>query len=125
MPAGAKSLREGWLGRPGKTGGSFTVPKPCLPRREGSIQSPATVPSVVSGPCEKLKIGDPLKIIVNDSEMDVPAATSVTGLLLLLAVERRAVAVERNLELVPADRFDSCLLGEGDRLEVVTLAGGG
>lgn len=37
----------------------------------------------------------------------------------------RAVAVELNSEIVPRDQFGLTILKDGDRVEVVTLVGGG
>ena len=50
---------------------------------------------------------------------------TVAALLAELAVEPRYVAVEVNQELVPRARHRDWPLAEGDRLEVVTLVGGG
>ncbi len=40
-------------------------------------------------------------------------------------VPGRGVAVERNREIVPRERYKDVLLQEGDELEIVTLVGGG
>ena len=37
----------------------------------------------------------------------------------------RRVAVERNRDIVPRDRYDQTLLADGDQLEIVSLVGGG
>ncbi len=42
-----------------------------------------------------------------------------------LKMEPKYLAVERNLELVPRAEHGGCVLAEGDRLEIVTLVGGG
>ena len=49
----------------------------------------------------------------------------VAELLEQLDLEPRYVAVEVNLDLVPRDRHQELVLKAGDRLEVVTLVGGG
>lgn len=66
-----------------------------------------------------------MRIIVNGDEHEIAAGTTVRDLLASLKIRNRAVAVERNLELVPASRHADCLLTEGDRVEIVTLVGGG
>ena len=46
-------------------------------------------------------------------------------LLQTLELDPRTLAVERNLELVPRGQHAATPLAPGDRLEVVTLVGGG
>jgi thiamine biosynthesis protein ThiS len=55
----------------------------------------------------------------------VSEGATVAALLSELNVTARHVAVEVNLQLVPRDRHDACGLHEADRLEIVTLVGGG
>lgn len=64
-------------------------------------------------------------IVVNGAPREVPAGQTIAELLDQLQVERKHVAVEVNLELVPRGQHDRRTLAEGDRLEVVTLVGGG
>jgi sulfur carrier protein len=66
-----------------------------------------------------------MTIQVNGSPREVPAGTSITALLEELGVKQPHVAVELNLEVVPRAQHTSTALREGDRLEVVTLVGGG
>jgi sulfur carrier protein len=66
-----------------------------------------------------------MKIQVNGHERDVEAGASIKNLLGELGVTQPYVAVELNLEVVPRAEHESTLLREGDRLEVVTLVGGG
>lgn len=66
-----------------------------------------------------------MKIQVNGKEHEVAADSSVADLLTMLQLEPRGLAVERNLELVPRAVHAETKLCEGDRLEVVTLVGGG
>jgi sulfur carrier protein len=49
----------------------------------------------------------------------------VRELLATLKVKSRGVAVERNLQIVPSAQHGQCTLRDGDRLEIVTLVGGG
>ena len=62
---------------------------------------------------------------VNGEAREVPAGTTVAELLRVLALESERVAVERNGRLVPRAQHAATALAEGDRLEVVTLVGGG
>jgi len=50
---------------------------------------------------------------------------TVSGLLTVLALDERRVAVERNTEIVRRKTFDQTALADNDELEIVTLVGGG
>jgi sulfur carrier protein len=66
-----------------------------------------------------------MRIQVNDQPRDVPDGTTVSALLQELDVKQPHVAVEVNLEVVPRAEHSETVLRPGDRLEVVTLVGGG
>ena len=66
-----------------------------------------------------------MQIVVNGMPREVAIGLSVASLLQELRVEPKQVAVEVNLELVPRGRHAEHTLSPGDRLEVVTLVGGG
>ncbi len=66
-----------------------------------------------------------MEIRVNDQPRQIAEGTTLAELLDELQMQPRFVAVERNLELVPRSTHDRCVLAEGDRLEIVTLVGGG
>jgi sulfur carrier protein len=66
-----------------------------------------------------------MTIILNGQPREVDEGTSVVALLDQLSVATPHVAVELNLEVVPRARHAQTMLREGDRLEVVTLVGGG
>ena len=66
-----------------------------------------------------------MEIIVNDQPRQVSPETTVAGLLEQLDLADKPVAVEVNLELVPRAQHAQCVLASGDRLEIVTLVGGG
>lgn len=66
-----------------------------------------------------------IEFTVNGEPRQAPAGTTIAALLAELGVEPRQVAVEVNLELVPRGRHAEHALAAGDRLEVVTLVGGG
>jgi sulfur carrier protein len=66
-----------------------------------------------------------MKIQVNGESRDVADGSSVAALLGELGVKQPHVAVELNLEVVPRAQHQATTLREGDRLEVVTLVGGG
>jgi len=65
-----------------------------------------------------------MKIQLNGEDREV-AATTVAGLVVELGLEKRMLAVERNLEVVPKSVYETTQLVDGDRLEVVHMIGGG
>ena len=74
-----------------------------------------------TAPCEPL----PLEIVVNSEPRQVADGTTVAGLLDQLGLANKIVAVEVNLRLVPRAQHPGCALRAGDRVEIVTLVGGG
>ena len=64
-------------------------------------------------------------MIVNGEALAVDDGATVADLLVRLGVASQAVAVEVNLDLVPRAQHAEVRLTEGDRVEVVTLVGGG
>ena len=66
-----------------------------------------------------------MQIVVNGQSRQVSRGTSVRQLLDELQLYQPQVAVEVNLDLVPRADHSNFQLNEGDRLEIVTLAGGG
>jgi len=66
-----------------------------------------------------------LQISINEEIKEVEAETTVAELLIQLNMQPRYFAVERNCELVPRAEYIRCVLQQGDRLEIVTLVGGG
>jgi thiamine biosynthesis protein ThiS len=66
-----------------------------------------------------------MRIVLNGEDRVLNPGLSVAGLLKELGIDGRKVAVERNLEIVSKSAFESTLLGDGDRLEIVHFIGGG
>jgi len=66
-----------------------------------------------------------MRIVFNGQQRETADAITVAALLEELSLSSKRVAVEVNLELVPRDQHTTFTLCEGDRLEVVTLVGGG
>lgn len=66
-----------------------------------------------------------MNLIVNSQARSVADGVTVAALLAELGLAGKPVAVEVNLELVPAARHAQRRLADGDRLEIVTLVGGG
>ena len=66
-----------------------------------------------------------MQIHVNGQTRELAENTSVLELLEQLDLRPRRVAVERNKKIVRRASFAEAVLGEGDRVEIVTLVGGG
>ena len=64
-------------------------------------------------------------IFINEEEQTIVEGTTVADLLDQLQLNVAHVAVERNEELVPRRNHATTSLASGDRLEIVTLVGGG
>ena len=66
-----------------------------------------------------------MQVFLNGEAREIPDSSTLADLLGSLELAARHVAVEVNLELVPRARHAQHQLTPGDRLEVVTLVGGG
>ena len=66
-----------------------------------------------------------MRITVNGEAREVPAGTTLGGLVRLLALAPERLAVELNYEVVRRDEWERRALGEGDRVEIVHFVGGG
>ena len=62
---------------------------------------------------------------INGEERRIARSTSVSALVAELAPEARMVAVERNGEIVPRQRWPETALEAGDRIEIVRFVQGG
>jgi sulfur carrier protein len=66
-----------------------------------------------------------VKLTVNGNMQILMDGSTVVALLRQLDLADKFVAVEVNRELVPKARHGEHILTEGDRVEIVTLVGGG
>jgi sulfur carrier protein len=66
-----------------------------------------------------------MRVFINGEPRDVEPSLTIAALLSQMDIRTRAVAVEMNLEVIPRGQHAECVLHEGDRLEIVTLVGGG
>ena len=66
-----------------------------------------------------------MEIVFNGETRQIAAGTTVAALLVELELNPRYLAVELNLGVVPRAEHAGRALQSGDRLEVVTLVGGG
>ena len=66
-----------------------------------------------------------IRLQVNGKQGELEAPTPLVLYIETLGVNPRTVAVEHNGEIIQRERFASVVLGEGDRVEIVRMVGGG
>ncbi len=66
-----------------------------------------------------------MRVTVNDQDRDLPEGATVADLIAALALPGTRVAVEVNRQLVRRADHAGHRLADKDRIEVVTLVGGG
>ena len=66
-----------------------------------------------------------LNITVNGEARIFSGPMSVRAMLLILGLEPKKIAVERNLEIVPRSTYDEVQVADGDKYEIVHFIGGG
>lgn len=66
-----------------------------------------------------------MTIIINGRDMELPDGCTVADLIERLGLAGQPVALERNREVVPRAMHTKTILNDGDRIELVTLVGGG
>ncbi len=66
-----------------------------------------------------------MQVVINGQEREIEPGTTLAALVTGLALQPRHVAVEVNRELVPRTDYQATPLKPGDRIEIVTLVGGG
>jgi thiamine biosynthesis protein ThiS len=66
-----------------------------------------------------------VRVVVNGAPKDVEGGATIATLLASLGVDARRIAVEKNREIVPRAEHATTPLADGDRVEIVTMVGGG
>ena len=66
-----------------------------------------------------------MRITVNGDTHEFDDTATVAAVIERLGLARSICAAELNGQVVPKDRRDQQTLAEGDRVEIVTLVGGG
>ncbi|MEP7205460.1 MAG: sulfur carrier protein ThiS [Casimicrobiaceae bacterium] len=66
-----------------------------------------------------------MRITVNGAARELPPALTVAGLITVLGLEGRRIAVERNGDILPRSRHAETRLVDGDAFEIVAAVGGG
>jgi sulfur carrier protein len=70
-------------------------------------------------------MGEMIKVQVNGSLCQCPKSLNLVETLRFLQMNPRLVAVEYNGEILHRQLWQETVLQEGDRLEIVTIVGGG
>jgi thiamine biosynthesis protein ThiS len=66
-----------------------------------------------------------ISLVLNGKPRSLASETPLPQLLEELGVDRRLVAVAHNGEVIPRDQYESVVLHDGDRVEIVRMVGGG
>lgn len=66
-----------------------------------------------------------IQVVVNGNARRVPEGANVTALLRLLEIDPARVAVELDREIVRKGAWESTLLRDGSKIEIVWFVGGG
>jgi len=64
-------------------------------------------------------------ITLNGESYELDQPVTVSALLERLDIDPRRVAIEHNLELIRRRTFETVVIKDGDRLEIVNAVGGG
>ncbi|MDR5658721.1 sulfur carrier protein ThiS [Serpentinicella sp. ANB-PHB4] len=64
-------------------------------------------------------------MIINGKKMDFELGITVTEVLKRLELPNQTVVVELNLDIVPAEKYNTTTINEGDKVEIVKFVGGG
>ena len=76
-------------------------------------------------PTVEKTIGTEMQLTINGETKEYSATMTVGELLETLGLQNHYVAVECNLKVISYTKYDEVTLVDGDRLEIVTLVGGG
>ena len=64
-------------------------------------------------------------ITLNGESYELDQPVTVSALLARLDIDPRRVAIEHNLEIIRRRTFETVVINDGDRLEIVNAVGGG
>ena len=66
-----------------------------------------------------------ISISINGAMQQLDAPISVASLIEHMQLGNKRIALERNGEIVPRGHFNTQMLADGDKLEIVVAVGGG
>lgn len=66
-----------------------------------------------------------ISVTINGESRTFDHSLTCVDLIGALKLAGKRIAIERNGNIVPRSQFDTCILQDGDRLEIVAAVGGG
>ena len=66
-----------------------------------------------------------MQIIINNKPLNIPAKTSVSGLIKLLSYKNQRIALAINDEIIPKSAYDTKYLSVGAKVDIIEAVGGG
>ena len=66
-----------------------------------------------------------MNISINKEMISLPEKTTIAGMLEKLDIERKYIAVEINMTIIPKSEFDKHQLKDNDKVEIIRAVGGG
>jgi len=66
-----------------------------------------------------------ISVSINGSTQQFDASVSIAALIEHMQIGNKRIAIERNGEIVPRGQFNTQMLADGDKLEIVVAVGGG
>ncbi|MCK9491533.1 MAG: sulfur carrier protein ThiS [Sulfurimonas sp.] len=66
-----------------------------------------------------------MKIIINGNEKEFKVGATLQEVLRDLSLEGKVMAAALNMEIVKQDKWESCVLKDSDKLELLDFVGGG
>ncbi|MGH9747760.1 MAG: sulfur carrier protein ThiS [Candidatus Acidiferrales bacterium] len=66
-----------------------------------------------------------MTVTINGEAREIPEGLTVAALLAHLEMKSERVAIERNLDILPRDRWQQTSVQPNDRFEIVHFVGGG
>lgn len=66
-----------------------------------------------------------IAVHINGAIKEIQTGTTISALTIDLDVAHKKIALEVNREIIPRSQFDSRILQNGDKIEIVTAVGGG
>ena len=66
-----------------------------------------------------------IAVHINGTIKEIQTGTTISALTNDLDVAHKKIALEVNREIIPRSQFDSRILQNGDKIEIVTAVGGG
>lgn len=66
-----------------------------------------------------------MKILINGETHQFEESKTITGLVADLALEPKMILIEHNGTALHRSEWSTCILSEGDRIEILQVAAGG